>query len=569
MAKLPRSPIAQEVRNNYQPVREARMDDSDPVGRATQQAGSAVFEIGARLADSKIASDAADASIRLRSRLDEEYRLIETDTVGDPAGLESRFRLRASEIVNEEAAQMSSPALKRAFGTKAAESVESFSISMRDVTRKRQVEGAKSDTIRVASSYEALANDPSKPRELLEESRDDYLSLIERQYRLGIYGKDDVEQLKLGAQKAYEKGVSTRHLTTVDTLIDAGRYGEAEEYFKVSYGEIDPTVRQKAEEALETAVQQGKAVTTADQLWAEAGGDYGAFIAKAREISNPDERLAVEGRGAVLKNQDDAAKSAADQALLEEGMGFIVDGRSLPSDLLRRASPMVIDRLQSEQRTRALWNQQMAAATAQKKAAMRQSSAVAKDYFKGFAVENPEAYLAPMTQWSPDMLQVWDELMPEHKSEILADIQTRQAGGGTFNAADAVFKDLTAQIDFVGPSNMRGKDFVGASTSTGSALKEEQAVKAALFRQAQEFAKRTGGAPITPQESKVMIARAFREADPKRYPFEERGRFNELTANAVAATPAYQETRAYLAEKLGREPTANEVVAMMRAAAEQ
>jgi hypothetical protein len=132
-----------------------------------------------------------------------------------------------------------------------------------------------------------------------------------------------------------------------------------------------------------------------------------------------------------------------------------------------------------------------------------------------------------------------------------------------------VFKDLTAQIDFVGPSNMRGKDFVGASTSTGSALKEEQAVKAALFRQAQEYAKRTGGAPITPQESKVMIARAFREADPKRYPFEERGRFNELTANAVAATPAYQETRAYLAEKLGREPTANEVVAMMRAAAEQ
>lgn len=568
MAKLPRSPIAQEVRNNYQPVREARADGSDPVGAAAERTGAAVFEIGVRLADSKIASETAEASIRLRSRLDEEYRLIANDTVGDPAGLESRFRQRASAIVNEEAAQMRKPALKRAFGAKAAESVENFSISMRDVTRTRQVEGAKADTLRVGATYEELANDTSKPREILEASRDDYLALIERQYRLGIYGKDDVERLKIGAQKAYDQGVSQRHLTNVDALVDAGRYGEAEQYFKASYGEIDPAVRQKDEDALQASVMQGNAISKADDLWSGANGDYGAALTEAYKIQNPDERLAVESRLAQLKTQGDAAKSAADQALLEEGMGYIVEGRSLPSDLLRRASPMVIDRLQTEQRTRAQWAQQMATLSAQERAAMREMSAVSKDYFKGFAALNPEAYLAPMTEWSADMLDVWGDLMPEHKSEIMADIKTRQAKGGTFDAADKTFKDLTAQVGLVGPENMRGADFSGPSKSKGRALEEERVVQASLYRQAQEHAKRTGGAPITPQDSKVMISRAFREADPKRYPYPEPGRYTTNVTGAVASTPAYQETRAYLTEKLGRAPTNDEVLTMMRAAAE-
>lgn len=567
MAKLPRSPIAQDVRNNYQPVQQARMSDADPVGRSLEQAGDAAFEIGRRMADSKIATEAAEASIRLRSRLDEEYRLIENDTVGDPAGLESRFRLRASEIVNEEAAQMRSPALKKAFGTKAAESVENFSISMRDVTRRRQVEGAKADTLKVASAYETLASDPSKPRELLEESRDDYIALVDRQYRLGIYSKDDAERLRLAADTAFRKGVSQRHLSTVNTLLERGRVGEAEEYFKVNYGEIDSEARERAESVLEAKSLEATAITKADQFWADANGDYGTAIAEAYKIQNPDERLAVESRLAQLKNQGDAAKAAADQALLEEGMGYIVNGRSLPFDLLQRASPMVIDRLQTEQRTRALWAQQMATATAQEKAAMREMSAVSKNYFKGFAALNPEAYLAPMTEWIDDMLDVWGQLMPEHKSEIMADIQARQAKGGTFDAADKTFKDLTAQVGLVGPENMRGADFSGPSKSEGRALEEEKVVQASLYRQAQEHAARTGGAPITTQESKVMIARAFREADPKRYPYSEPGRFTANVAGAVSSTPAYQETRAYLTEKLGREPTNDEVLTMMRAAA--
>lgn len=567
MAKLPRSPISADVRNTYQPVREARASGADPVGQALEGAGGAAFEIGNRVAQAKITADVTEASIRLRSRLDEEYRAIENDMQGDPAGFEARFRERASEVANEEAGRMSSPAMRKAFALKAQEDVGRLSTSMRDVTRRRQVEGVKAQTLKIGTDYETLAKDTSKPRELLEQSRDDYLALINRQVEAGIYNPEQAESLRIGADNVFQAGVSQRHLANIDALADDGRAGEAEAYFKANYAEISPEQRETTENALQAKSLESRAITKADQFWSDAGGDYGTAIAEAYKITNPDERLAVESRLAQLKNQGDAAKSAADQALLEEGMGFIVDGRSFPSDLLRRASPMVIDRLQTEQRTRALWAQQMAAATAQEKAAIKQSSEMSRDYFKGFAALNPEAYLAPMTEWSPDMLEVWGQLMPEHKSEIMADIQTRQAKGGTFDAADKTFKDLTAQVGLVGPENMRGADFSGPSKSKGRALEEEKVVQASLYRQAQEHAARTGGAPITPQDSKVMIARAFREADPRRYPYPEPGRFVGSVSGAVSSTPAYRETQAYLSEKLGRAPTNDEVLTMMRAAA--
>jgi hypothetical protein len=70
----------------------------------------------------------------------------------------------------------------------------------------------------------------------------------------------------------------------------------------------------------------------------------------------------------------------------------------------------------------------------------------------------------------------------------------------------------------LGPGNMKGKDFDATSKSKSGALEEEQAVRASLYRQAQDHARRTGGAPITPQESKIMIARAFRSVNPDAYP---------------------------------------------------
>jgi hypothetical protein len=568
MAKLPRSPIAAEVRNNYTPVREARASGADPVGGALERAGGAAFELGNRMAEAKINADMTKASIRLRSKLDAARREIETDMEADPATFEARFRERASQIANEEAGALSSPAGRKAFGLKAQEDVEDYSIRMRDVTRRRQIENVKAETLQAGAEYELLAKDPSKPRELLDASKADYDALIDRQLKAGIYTPDEVAAAKIAAEEVYRTGVSTRHLTNVDAMLDAGRYGEAEEYFKVNYGEVDPAVREKAEDVLQAKKREGVAIQTADRFWADADGDYGKAIAEAYKITNPDERLAVESRLAQLKAQGDAAREATDRALLEEGMGFITKGQSLPADLLRRASPLVVDRLQTEQRTRRLWEQQMATLSAEERRALKEASAVTKDYIRSIGSLDPEAYLAGPDAWPADVQAEWDRMAPTDKSDIIADIAARTARGGTFDAVDKVLADLVKQVPMLGPEKMKGKDFGASTKSKGGALREEREVRASLYRQAQEHARRTGGAPITPQDSKVMIARAFREANAKRYPYPEPGVFLRQIDAGIRSNPVWGETQAYLTEKLGRAPTDDETMTMLRAMGE-
>lgn len=561
MARLPRSPISVDVQNNYRPVQEARASGADPVGQAMEGAGNAGFEIASRMADAKIAADTAEAAIKLRSRLDEEYRAIENDMEGDPAGFEARFRERAAAVANEEAGRITSPAMKRAFAMKSMEQTETYSINMRDTTRRRQVEGVKAQTMRVGANYEKLSADPSKPRELLDAARDDYLSLINQQQRAGIYTPDVAEAARIAAGEVYQAGVTTRHLTNMDAMLDAGRYGEAEEYFKASYAEIAPAERAKAEEVLQTKKQEGMAVTAADKLWADAGQDYAAAITEAAKIENPVDRLAVEGRLATLKNQWDAGVQATDQKAWDTGMEYITTGKSIPANVMRDASPKVRDLLQAEVRTRSLWNQQMATLSAEEKAAIKEASNISKDYVKGFAALAPEQYMMGPSNWGEDLKPVWDSLAPEHKAEIITDINTRAAGGSTFNAADAVLKDLVAQVPMLAPANRQGKDFSGASKSTGQALAEEQAVVASLYSQSQDHAKRTGGAPITPQESKIMIARAFRSVNPDRYPqvgaTDPGGYINPVRSRLAVV--------ADLKDMLKRDPTQAEINAAMAA----
>jgi hypothetical protein len=118
MAKLPRSPIANDVQNNYRPVAEARASGRDHVGAALEDAGNAGFEIASRLADAKIATDAARAELDLANRLDLERRALEDNNEIDPASIEPMFQERARAAVEEVNGKISSPALRRAFATR-------------------------------------------------------------------------------------------------------------------------------------------------------------------------------------------------------------------------------------------------------------------------------------------------------------------------------------------------------------------------------------------------------------------------------------------------------------------
>lgn len=563
----------QTAQNELRVVRNAQ-----PSAAAAEVVGETITafgELGMRIQEARAEQEAANLEIEAKRRYDAAYRELEADPDAEDQ-FESRLMEKSREIQNELLGKVKSKPVRDAFDLRLKGIESAYVLDGRDLSRKRTIENIKAGVIGRIASLEDTAKDMSvafedkdRPdRRSFANERDVIVAEINSMAKGGWIGKDEAAEFKVRIDTLAKKADSDRILNEIDNRLDAGESAAAEEYFKLNYGRILPEAREAAESALESKTLESRAITKADEFWAKSGGDYGAALNDAYGIQNPEERLAVEARLAQLKNQFDAAVAASDQAHLEKGMDYVTRGEAIPADLLRQASPLVRDRLQTEVRTRRLWEQQMATLSAEEKAALKEASNISKDYFKSLSAVDPELYLGGPSTWTPEMLADWDQLQPEHKSDVLSDIATKRAAGGTFDASDKVLKDVIAQVPMLGPSNMKAKDFQGESKSKGAALKEEQAVRASLYRQAQEYAKRTGGAPITPQESKIMIARAFREANSARYPFEEPGAFMNRIAGAVASSPVYQTSRAYLKEKLGREPTDQEVMATMRALGE-
>lgn len=573
MATLPRAPLAEipQVQNRRVVNQENRASGADPVGAQMSDTGSAVFELASKTREAHITAEVANAQNDLRLKLDNEYRALQADN-GDPAELETKFAERSKAVLAETSGGMSSPMHKRLFEAQSAELTQAYTLKTRDLTRTKQVDGARALAMRTIDDLSTVAADPSIPREVLEENTANALASAREQFRIGTFTAEQLAQSEIKANDALKVGVSLRHVSNIDTMMDSGRYGEAEEYFKGNYSEVDPAQREKIETLIETQGREAQAILKADDFWSKSDGSYEDALVKARAITDPKERLAVEDRLATLKAQDKAGEDATQDVVKEGLLDHVLKGGNLanaPASLLRDADAFTRNFIEDELNQRRLRAQQMATLTAEERRAMKETSAISKDTLSGFAALNPEAYMAGPASWDGDLKDVWDGLMPEHKSEVAADIAKRTAAGETFNEADKVFKDLIAQVPVLGPENMKGSDFTKGSKGKGAKRKmtdEEKSVQGSLYRQAQEHAVRTGGAPISTAESKVMIARAFREYKPKRYPFEEKGAFVDPLIEGIMRTPVGQETYDFLKEKYGREPTMAEMRTGMRLA---
>lgn len=567
MPTLPRDPIPQlAVRNERVELRQLRANGNDPVGAALSQAGDAAHQFASNVRAANINAEVVDAELTLRDELDKTYREMEKDTTADPGSLEARFEKASQQVVERAGSKMSSDMHKRLWTEASRKSVDAYTFKTRDLSRQRYVENASAKTMGVIAKFDELAADPSRPPEDLDYAYAQTRGLIADQLEAGVYTVDQAEKAQLANEQTWKAGVSLRHTTEIERLLEDGYPAAAEEMLKSNWKEVLPAERARIEKISAVKTKEAEAVTTADKLMADSGGDYGAALAQAREIENVDLRLDVETRIGAMKNQDDAASAANEKALLEEGLGFIVDGKSLPAEFLGRASPAVIDRLQTEQRTRQMWQQQMDTLSAEERRAIKEVSAISKEYLTSFGADPrmAAAYLEGPTAWkdsSPDMYEQYSNMMPVDQAGVIADINTRRGQGETSTASDKVFADLVQAVPMLQPTNARGLKY-GDARTTGALKKdgmtpsaEEQAVRVSLYRQANAYARETGGAPLTNDQRKVMVARAFREADPSRYPYAP----GDVAFNVGKKVREALAIRADLIEILGREPTQSEI----------
>lgn len=585
MPRLPRTPLyeVQNPQNNTRVTPIQRVSGEDAVGEALGKQGEAAFEIGSRLREAQITNEVAKAHNDLNLKLDAEYRQLEKDT-GDPLELEAKWQERSKAILAETSGGMTSPMHRRLFDAQAAQLAEGYQIKTRDLTRKKQVQGAVADTYRMMDELAETAADPDIDIDVLQRNVDNTVSLAREKFRLGILNEEQLAEIETQSEDQLQLGKSVRNVATINRLLDNGYIDEARSRMqsqKNDKGEeqntfrsdILPEQREKLDDVLKVKAQAADEFATADQLVADARDEKGNVdweqaIAAAYDIKNPELREGVENRITRMREQQKAARDAKQSDLSDAGLEVLLTGRdvsAIPADVYAEAdagTKQFWNDYVYQQRQRA---KTMDTLSEQEKAALKQMSAIGKDSLKAYASLDPESYTAGPVTWTGDMKAQWDNLLPEHQSEIMADVAKRRERGSSMDAADDVFKQLISQVPMLGPSNMKGEDFSkgsGGTRSNRTFTDEENAVRASLLRQAQQQAARTGGAPLTTQETKLMIARAFHEANAQRYPEPRFGQFAGQMTGAIRSASgysAYDEARSFLQEKLGREPTREEI----------
>lgn len=578
MATLPRSPIANNVTNNYRPVAQARASGADPVGQALGQAGDAGFEIASRMADAKIATQAAQVELELENRLDQERRALEDDNEVDPASLEAMFQERASKAVSEIGGKISSPALKRAFGMKSAETVQRNTFQVRDVSRRKQVDLARGEFVTTMDAYSKTYDEPSNyltPKGYDTSPAQDRLasqqSLIKAQVRAGIIDSETAALQSIKAQDAYALGLQNKHLKAIDDALESGDYSGADSYFMANSGDFTtPEMREKTRDIIQTKRREGESITVADDIWTKSGENYSEFLRLIREdprVKGTEMLTAVEARGATRKNQGDAAKAVEQDAVVNEALLALNDTGSVPSSVLRRADGKTREFIQDQLYQRQVRARESASMSAEQRRLAREASDASAKYIAsvGGDPEMAEMYLAGPAAWkeeAPWLYEQYTALDTVDRAAIESDINKRRTSGGTATASDKVFAELIKSVPMLAPDNSKYGD---GRSKKGKPAAEIQAVQASLRQQADEYSARTGGALLTVDERNKMVARAFREADPKRYPYPEPGAMFGRISRTVVNSPAYQATRSVLASSLGREPTEAEVMATMQA----
>lgn len=332
--------------------------------------------------------------------------------------------------------------------------------------------------------------------------------------RAGLTG----ERLKQEVQKEMAKS----HAIIIDQYLNDDQYTAAKEYFErykdTDFSTIDA---KKIEDGMAEQGRELEAVGKADMIWNDSGGQYGEALIASRQITDPQERKAVEAQLAVLHTQDRAAKDAKDNSDYENAMGYINDGRSVPGTLLAGASPLVVNKIQKEQQDRADRARASAAMTEEEKAAVRETSLYNYGILK-LQASNPEFAQLGLNGLlaDPELQLLYNSLESEERKKLIADINgTKQ--NVPVDAVTKATKDILAVAGTMLPEGLKpskiaglGRADLGERFISANQVKSPLALQTegALFKLVGAELARTNGAPIEPDRAEQLFGLALAEA---------------------------------------------------------
>lgn len=472
-------------------------------------------------------NDAYNEALSEAARLKSEYtqlKAAEAVKGVDGRPLAAYYDEKLKEAIDRIGSDLTAPDLRQGFGLAASDLQSRFMIDAESYEVEQgaaYAEQVRDSTI--VRSFDEIATSPSSPVATfhLGRAKD---ALRDKLTDAGFDGEALDQQMKQALGQA--------HAGVIDQLSNAGNYEEAEAYFERHKGDFMRADAAAMQTALDEQNREYKNMARADNIWNDAGGDYGKALEEVRQVSDPRTRAALEARLAQLKTQDDAARSAKDQADLESGMGFVVTGRALPASWLRDASPLVVDRIQSEQRQRALWSRQMASATAEERAAMREISMGNYRQLKAQIISDPSLTTLGIDGLlaDPYMADLWETMAPDEKGQFVLDMANATSrGGAQADATTKAYKEVMALVATNLPEGLSPSKFESQFKAAGEGTpgdpfvsrnrkKSKSAIEleGEVMRLTEEELQRTGGAAITADRAKQILALGYAAVGEKR-----------------------------------------------------
>ncbi len=532
MPPLDRYRASQDARNNLRVVDVQAAPADTSVGDAV----SAIGELGMRIAAGRAQAEAADLEVEARKRYDAAYRELEADGEDNGDQFESRMVERSREIRGELLDSVKSGTVRKMFDERLNQIEGGYIIETRNLSRKRQVDGLRASVFESATKLEKTALDKGVPIEADPDrphlpSFDGEAAALRAKatsmMRNGIIGKEDYAKLDAQVIALREAKDSDWVLDEVDALVEAGDIAAAEEFFKVNYGRILPAQREAAEKAFEAQTLEAKSIQIADQLWDEAGQNYGEFIALSAKIKNPAERTAVEARGARMHNERDAAKSQKQRIDLEEGMSYVVAGKSPPREWMMTADPDAVYTVQERLQARREQSLRIAGMTAAEKAAAEDNSKMnllrlqSQLTDPALVMAGRRAILA-----DPQMKALYDNLLPDEQRAFEKTIIDAQANDGmTTDKTLKAYRDVVALVGVYMPEGLSAKKFEGTFKGAGEGDAGTRRVSAnrnksdaaielegEIMRLVEEEIRRTGSSDIPVDRAKQIVALGFANA---------------------------------------------------------
>jgi hypothetical protein len=227
MARIPRaldiSGPAQQTRGVVSvPV----VEESTAGARALQQAGRQLQEFSDRLYKADIDKKVTEADRKTREDIDREYRKIETDGTADPATIETRYREATDAVIAKNAEIV--PQGGRNLWTQRAKDWQSDGvIRARNLTRERQLEGARAGMVAETVAIDKMAGDLAIQEPTFQSAVQAQRNFIDRQTQGGLIGKDIAAKLHADLDGAMRKDALSRKQSRIDGLVRSGNAAEA------------------------------------------------------------------------------------------------------------------------------------------------------------------------------------------------------------------------------------------------------------------------------------------------------------------------------------------------------